>query len=99
VFENSVLRRIFGPKRDHVIGCWRKMHNGELHNVYSSPSIIRMIKSSRVRWTEHVARMGEKNAYRILMGEPEGKRPLRRPRRKWVNNIAMNLKIGWHGLD
>jgi hypothetical protein len=80
VFENRVLR-IFGPKRDEVIGGWRKLHNEELHNLYSSPSIIRIIKSRRMRWAGHVARMGEKrNAYRILVGKPEGKIPLGRLR-------------------
>jgi hypothetical protein len=79
-FESRVLR-IFGPKRDEVTGGWRKLHNEGLHNLYSSPSIIRIIKSRRMRWMGHVARMGEKrNAYRILMGNPEVKRPLRRPR-------------------
>jgi hypothetical protein len=76
VFENTVRRRIFGPKRDEVSGGWRKLHNEELHSLYSSPSIIRMIKSRRMRWAGHVARTGEKtNEYRILMGKPEGKRP------------------------
>jgi hypothetical protein len=83
VFENRVLRRIFGPKRDEVRGCWRKLHNEELHILYSSPSIIRIIKSRRMRWARHVARMGEKrNAYRMLVGNPEGKRPLGRPRHR-----------------
>jgi hypothetical protein len=78
VFENRVLRRIFGPKRDKVTGEWRKLHNKELHDLYSSPSIIRIIKSRRMRLAGHVARMGEKrNAYRLLVGKPEGKRPLR----------------------
>jgi hypothetical protein len=77
VFENRVLRRIFGPKRDEVTGGWRKLHNEELHNLYLSPSIIRMIKSRRMRWVGHVARMGEKNAYRILVAMPEGKRHMR----------------------
>jgi hypothetical protein len=91
VFESRVLRKIFGPKRDGVIGGWRKLHNEELHNLYCSPSIIRIIKSRWMRWAGHVARMGEKrNAYRILVGNPEGKRPLGRPRRrgriilKWI---------------
>jgi hypothetical protein len=91
MFENTVLRRIFGPKRDEVTGDWRKLHHEELHRLYSSPSIIRMIKSRRMRWAGHVARMGEKrNAYRIL-GKPEGKRPLGRPRCRWVDNIKMDL--------
>jgi hypothetical protein len=97
VFENRVLRRIFGPKRDEVTGEWRKLHNEELHDLYSSPSIIRIIKSRRMRWAGHVARMGEKrNAYRLLVGKPEGKRPLGRPRRRWVDNIRMDLgEVGW----
>jgi hypothetical protein len=82
VFENRVLRRIFGPKRDEVMGDWRKLHNKKLHDLYSSPSIIRIIKSRRMRWAGFVARMGEKNAYRLLVGKPEGKRPLGRPRRR-----------------
>jgi hypothetical protein len=83
VLENRVLRRIIGPKRDEVTGGWRKLHNEELHNLYSSPSIIRIIKSKRMRWAEHVARMGEKkNVYRLMVGKPEGKRPLGRPRRR-----------------
>jgi hypothetical protein len=99
--ENRVLRRIFGSKRDDVTGRWRKLHNEELHSSYSSPSVIRMIKSRRMRWTGHVARMGEKrNAYRILVGKPEGKRPLGRPRRRWVDNIKMDLReIGWDGMN
>jgi hypothetical protein len=90
-----VLRRIFGQKRDEG---WRKLHNEELHNLYSSPSIIRMNKSRRMRWAVHVTLMGEKrNAYRILVGKPEGKRPLGRPRRGWVDNIKIDL--GWYGMD
>jgi hypothetical protein len=81
VFENRVLRRIFGPKKDEVTGDWRKLHNEELHKLYSSPSIIRMIKSRRMRWAGHVARMGKKrNAYGILVGKAEGKRSLGRPK-------------------
>jgi hypothetical protein len=101
VFENRLLRRIFGPKRDEVTGGWRKLHNEELHNLYSSPSIIRMIESRRMRWAGHVARRGEKrNAYRILVRKPDGKRPLGRPRRRWVDNIKMGPKeIGWGGMD
>jgi hypothetical protein len=77
------VRRIFGPKRGGVIGGWRKLHNEELYNLYSSPSIIRIIKSRRMRWAGHVARMREKrNVYRLLVGKPEGKRPLGRPRRR-----------------
>jgi hypothetical protein len=85
VFQNRVLRRIFGLKRDEVKGGWSKVHNEELHNLYSSPSIIRMIKSRRMRWAGHVAGMGEnRNAQGILVGKPEGRRPLGRPRHKWV---------------
>jgi hypothetical protein len=100
VFENRVLRRIFGPKRDEVTGDWGKLHNEEFHNLYSSPNIIRMVKSKRMRRAGHVARMGEKrNAYRIL-GKPERRRPLGRPRRRWVDNIKIYLrKIGWDGVD
>jgi hypothetical protein len=77
VFENRVLRRIFGPKRDEVTGEWRKLHNEEFHNLYSSPDIIRQVKSRRMRWTGHVARMGEeRKLYKVLVGKPEGKRPL-----------------------
>jgi hypothetical protein len=93
VLERRDLRRIFRSKRNEVTGGWRKLHNEELHNMYSSPNIIRMVKLKRVRWAGHVARMGEKtNAYRILMGKPEEKRPLRRPRRRWVDNIKMDLR-------
>jgi hypothetical protein len=92
VFENKVLRRIFGPKTDEVMVEWRKLRNEELHGLYSSPNIIRIIKSRRMRLTGHVAQMGEKrNAYRLLVGKPEGKSPLRRPRLKWVDNIRMVL--------
>jgi hypothetical protein len=95
-----VLRRIFGPKRDEVTGELRKLHNKELHDLCSSPSIIRIIKPRRMRWAVHIARMGEKrNAYRLLVGKPESKRPLGRPRRRWVDNIRMDLvKVGWGGV-
>jgi hypothetical protein len=83
VSENRVLRRIFGPKRDEGTGEWRKLLIGELHNLYSSPGIIRQIKSRRMRWVEHVACMGEgRNMYRVLVGEPKGNRPLERPRHR-----------------
>jgi hypothetical protein len=92
VFDNRVLRRIFGPKRDEVTGEWRKLHNKELHDLYSSASIIRIIKSWRIRWSGHVARMGEKrNAYILLVGKPEIKIPLGRPRRRSVDNIRKDL--------
>jgi hypothetical protein len=101
LFENNVLRRIFGPKRDEVTGSWRKLHYKELHDLCSSPSIIRMMKPTRMRWAGHVARMGEKrNAYWLLVGKQEGKRPLGRPKRRWVENIKMYpLEIGWGGVD
>jgi hypothetical protein len=101
VFENRVLRRTFGPKRDEVTGEWRKLHNEELHNLYSSYSVIGMIKSRTMRWEGHVARMGEKrNAYRLVVGKPEGQRPLGRPRRRWVDNIRMDLgEVGWGDVD
>jgi hypothetical protein len=101
VFENRMLRRIFGPRRDEVTEGSRKLHNEELHNLYSSPDIIRMIKSRRMSWAGFVARMCEKrNAYRILMGKPEGKRPLGRPRRRWANKVKMDLReVGWGGMD
>jgi hypothetical protein len=93
VFEKRVLRRIFGPKRDEETGSWRKLHNEELHNLYSSPSIIRIIKSRGMRWAGNEAQMGEKrNAYRILAGKPEGKRPLGSPRRTCVDNIKTDLR-------
>jgi hypothetical protein len=100
VFENRVLRRIFGPKRDEMTGEWRKLHKKELHDLYSSPSITRIIKSRRMRWAGHVARMREKRNSRLLVGKPEGKRPLGRPRRRWVDNIRMYLgEVGWGGVD
>jgi hypothetical protein len=89
--------RIFGPNRDEVTGQCRKLHNGELHNLYSSPDIVRQIKSGRMGWAGHVARMGEgRNVYRVWMGKPEGKGPLGRPRRRWEDGVKMDLReIGW----
>jgi hypothetical protein len=100
VFENRVFRRIFGPKREED-ESWRKLHNDELHNLYSSPNIFRVIKSMRMRWAGYVARMGEgRGVYRVLVGRLEGKRPLGRPRRRWKDNIKMNLrKIGIDGAN
>jgi hypothetical protein len=100
VFENRVLRRIFGPKRDEVTGEWRRLHNEELNDLYSSPNIIRTIKSRRMRRAGHVARMGEgRGACRILVGRPEGRRPLGRPRRRWEDDIKMDLQVvGWEGV-
>jgi hypothetical protein len=97
VFENRVLSKIFGSKRDKVTAEWRRLHNEKLKDLYSSPNIIRVIKSRRMRWAAHVARMGEgKGAYRILVARPEGRRPLGRPRRRWEDNIKMDLQeVGW----
>jgi hypothetical protein len=96
-----VLRRIFGPKRDEVTGEWRRLHNKELYALYSSPYIFRVIKSRRLRWAKHVARMGKRRgAYRALVEKPEGKRPLGRPRRRWEDNIKMDLReVVWGGVD
>jgi len=101
VFENRVLRRIFGPKRDEVQGEWRKLHNEELNDLYSSPKIVRVIKSRKMRWAGHVARMGERRGVdRVLVEIPEGKRLLGRPRRRWENNIKMGLQeVGYGGMD
>jgi hypothetical protein len=100
VFENRVLRGIFGPQSDEVLGEWRKLHSEELHNLSSSPDIIRNIKSRRMRWAGHVARMGEeRKLYMVLVGKPEGKRPLRRPRCRWEGGIRMGLReIGFNWL-
>jgi hypothetical protein len=98
VFDNMVLRRMFGPKRDEMMGGWRKLLNEELREFYSSPSIIRIMKSRRMKWVGHVTRMREKrNAYRLLVGKSEGKRSLGRPRRRWVDNIRMDLGGGGMG--
>jgi len=105
VFENMVLRRIFGSRRDKVTWEWRKLHNEELIDLYSSPNIVRAIKSRRMRWAGHVARMGEeRGVYRVLLGKPEGRRQLGRPRRRWVDNNKMDLQevgcgyMDWIGL-
>ena len=105
MFENRELRRILGPKRDGVTGEWRKLHNEELSDLYCSPNIVRVIKSRRLRWVGHVARMGERRGvHRVLVGKPEGKRPVGRPRRRWEDKIKMDLQeVGrscgdWMGL-
>jgi len=100
-FENWVLRRTFGPKRDEVTDEWRKLHNEELNDLCSSPSIVRVIRSRRMRWTGHVERMGDRRGvYSDLVGKPEGKRPLGRPGHRWEDNIKMNLqKVGCGSMD
>jgi hypothetical protein len=100
VFENRVLRIIFGPKRDEVTGEWRQLHNEELNDLYCSPSVVKVIKFRRVRWVGHVARMGDRRGvYRILVGNPEGKRALGRSRRSWEDNIKMDLQeVGCEGV-
>jgi hypothetical protein len=106
VFENKVLRRIFGPKRDQVTSEWRKINNGELNDFYSSLKVVRVIKSRRSRWAGHVTRMGKrKSVCRVLVEKSEGNRPFGRPRRRWENNIKMDLQevgcggIGWTDLS
>ena len=105
MFENRVLWKIFGPRRDEVTGEWRRLHNEELNDMYSSPNIVQVIKLRRMRWAGHVARMGEeRGVYRVLVGKPEGRRLLGRPRRRWVDNIRMDLQevgcvyMDWIGL-
>jgi len=104
VFENMVLRRIFGPRRDEVTGEWRRLHNEELTDMYSSFNILRVIKSKRIRWAGHVVRISEeRGVYRVLLGKLEGRRPLWRPRRRWVDNIRLDLQevrcgyMDWNG--
>jgi len=105
VFENMVLRRTFGSRREEVMGEWRRLHKKGLNDLHSSPNIVRVIKSRRMRWAGHVARMGEERVvYRVLVGKPEGRRPLGRPRRGWVCNIRTDLQevgcgyMDWIGL-
>jgi len=105
MFENMVLRRIFGPRRDEVTRERRRLHNEELNDLYSSPNIVRVIKSRTMRWTGHVARISEeREVYGVLMGKREGRRPLGGPRRRWVDNIRMDLQevacgyMDWIGL-
>jgi hypothetical protein len=105
VFEKRVLRSIFGPKRDKVTSEWRKLHNGELNDRYSSPAIVRVMKSRRISWAGHVAQLEEgRGVYRVLVGKPEGNRPLGRPRCRWEDNTKMGLQevvcggLGWIGL-
>ena len=93
VFENRMLRRVFGPKRDEVTGEWRKLHNEELSDLFSVPNIVRVVKSRRMRWAGHVARVGEgRGVHRVLVGKPERKRPLGRPRHRWEDNIKLDLQ-------
>jgi len=105
VFEDMVLRRIFGPRRDEVTGEWRRLHNKELNDLYCSPNIVRVTKWRRTRWAGHVAIMGEeRGVFRVLVGKPEGRRQLERPRHRWVDNIRMDLQVvgcghmDWFGL-
>jgi len=105
IIKNMVLRRIFGPRKDKVMGEWRRLHNEEINDLYSSPNIVRVIKSRRMRWVGHVASVGEERVvYSTLVGKPEGKRTLGRPRFRWVDNIRLDLQevgcgyMDWIGL-
>ena len=99
MFENRVLRKVYGPKRDEVTGEWRRLHNEELNDPYSLHNIVRVVKSRRMRWAGHVARMGEdRGVHRVLVGKPEGKRPLGRPRRRWKDSIKTDLQEVGVGL-
>jgi len=105
VFENRVLRRIFGPRRDEVTGEWRRLHNKELNDLYSSPNIVWVIKSRRMRWAGNVAHMGEeRGVYRVLLGKLDGRKQVGRPRHRWVDNIRMDVQevgcgfMDWTGL-
>jgi hypothetical protein len=101
VFGNRLLRSILGPKRDEVTGEWKKFHNEELNDLYSSPTIVRVIKSRRMKWAGNVSRIGEgRVVYRVLVGKPEGKRSLGRPKRRWENNIKAELQeVGCRSMD
>jgi hypothetical protein len=100
VFENRVMREIFGSKRDEVTGEWNKLHNEELIDLYFSPNIFRVIKSRRMRWVGHAARMERRGVYRVLVGKPGGKSPLGKPRRRWEDDIKMDLQeVGCGGMD
>jgi hypothetical protein len=100
VFENRVLRRIFGPKREEVAGGWRRLHNEELHNLFTLPNVTRVFRSSVLSWAGDVTLMGEmRNAYKIFAGKPEGKRPFGRSRRRLEDNIRMDLTVGSCELD
>ena len=101
MFENRVLRRIFGPGKNEVTGVWRKGHKEKMNDLYTSPNIVQVIKLRRIRWVGHVAHMGERRGVqRVLVRKPEGKRPLGRPRHRWEDNIKMDFQeVGCRGLD